>query len=154
MLFTHLYLVLREKIVVWFVFQQAEKTLLLNPQLFCLPTNSQKRWDGLLVRWTAKYVFFISQAMKIAASFSKFQCHFMLCCAFEITQNMVFQLLINFKSILSETILMKVSSGCLQIDYIRKLSKLISASFSKGVKFLIKELLCTHIVSHLLPCIS
>ena len=27
-----------------------------------------------LVRWTAKYVFFISEAMKIAVSFSKFQC--------------------------------------------------------------------------------
>ena len=49
---------------------------------------------------------------------------------------------------------MKVSSACLQIDYIRKLNKRISASSSKGVKILIKELLCTHLASKLLPSIS
>ena len=39
---------------------------------FCLPTNSQKIFP--LVRWTAKYGFFIGEAIKIAVSFSKFQC--------------------------------------------------------------------------------
>ena len=52
---------------------------------------------------------------------------------------------------MSEVILIKVSSGCLQIDYIRKSSQRISASSSKGVKFLIMELLCTHIANHPLP---
>ena len=47
--------------------------------------------------------------------------------------------------------MIKVSSGCLQVDYIRNLSKRISASSSKGAKFLIKELLSTNIASHLLP---
>ena len=62
---------------------------------------------------------------------------------------MVFQLLKNFKVEINfgESILMKISSGCLKIDYIRKLSERISASSSKGVKFLIEELICTHIAS-------
>ena len=40
---------------------------MLNPQLFCLPTNSQ---IYPLVRWTTEYVFSISEAIKIAVSFS------------------------------------------------------------------------------------
>ena len=39
----------------------------------------------------------------------------------------------------------------MQIEYIRKLSKRISASSPKVVKILIKEKLCTHADSHLLP---
>ena len=73
----------------------------------------------------------------------------MLCCSCEITQNMVFQLLKNCKvEINFEWIFW------LLFAYIGKLSKRISALFSKGVKFLIKESLCTHIASHLLPSIS
>ena len=55
---------------------------------------------------------------------------------------------------MSEAILIKVSSGCAQIDYIKKSSKRISASSSKGVKFLFKELRSIHIASQLLPSIS
>ena len=71
----------------------------------------------------------------------------MLCCSCEISQNMVLQLLKNFKVEinLGEAIWMKESSGCLQIDYIRTWNKRISASFSEGVKFLMKKLLCVHI---------
>ena len=80
----------------------------------------------------------------------------MPCCSCEITQNMVFQLLKNFKVEINFewSYLINVSSGCFLIDWIRKLSQRISASSSKGVKFLMKELLCTHIASHLLPSIS
>ena len=79
----------------------------------------------------------------------------MLCCSCEITQNMVFQLLKNFKvEINFEWSHLDKSIFCLQIDYIRKLSQRISASSSKGVKFLIKELLYTHIANHIFPSIS
>ena len=82
---------------------------------------------------------------------------FMLCCSCEITRNMVFQLLKSFNVEINfewSHLDKRIYSGCLHIDYIRKLSQRISASSSKGVKFLIKELLCTHIASHLLPSIS
>ena len=57
--------------------QQAENFFVLIPQLFCLSTNSQKNLPtgtagkGLT---TAKYVFFIGAAIKIAVSFSEFHC--------------------------------------------------------------------------------
>ena len=71
----------------------------------------------------------------------------MLCCSSEITQNMVLQLLKNFKVEINfgAAIWIKVSSGYFQIEYIRTLSKEISAPFSKGVKVLIKELPYAHI---------
>ena len=43
MLFTHLYLMLGEKIEAWILSQQAENILVLNPQLFCLLANSQRK---------------------------------------------------------------------------------------------------------------
>ena len=67
MLFTHL------KIEAWFLspasreYFGVESTAFLSASKF-----SSKIYP--LVRWTAKYVFFISEAMKIAVSFSKFQC--------------------------------------------------------------------------------
>ena len=44
MLFTHLYLMQGEKQKPGLHHQQAENILVLNPQLFCLPTNSQKNY--------------------------------------------------------------------------------------------------------------
>ena len=49
-----------------------------------------------LVRWTAKYVFLIGKAIKIAVSFRN-PSVFVLCCSCEITQIMVFLLLKNSK---------------------------------------------------------
>ena len=72
-MFTHLYLMQGEKIEAWFVspasreYFGVESTAFLSASKF-----SNKIYP--LVRWTAKYVFFISEAMKIAVSFSKFQC--------------------------------------------------------------------------------
>ena len=59
-----------EKIEAWFVYPTSREYFVLNPQLFCLPTNSQKIYP--LVRSTAKYVFSISEAIKIVVSFRKF----------------------------------------------------------------------------------
>ena len=61
-----------EKIEAWFVSPSSREYFGVESQLFCLPTNSQKIYP--LVQWTAKYVFYISEAIKIAVSFSKFQC--------------------------------------------------------------------------------
>ena len=64
---------LGEKIEAWFLspasreYFGVESTAFLSASKF-----SNKIYP--LVRWTAKYVFFISEAMKIAVSFSKFQC--------------------------------------------------------------------------------
>ena len=82
----------------------------------------------------------------------------MLCCSCKINQNMVFQLLKNFKveinfqwSNLDKNIFWLFANRL--ATYIRKFQR-ISASSSKGVKFLIKELLYTHIANHIFPSIS
>ena len=72
MLFTHLYLMLGEKIKAWFLSPASREYFGVVPQLFCLPANSQRKSTHWYIRSTAKYVFFISEAMKIAVSFSKF----------------------------------------------------------------------------------
>ena len=65
MLFTQLYLMLGEKIEAWFSssasreYFSVESTAFLSARKF-----SKKIYPP--VRWTAKYVFFISEAMKIA----------------------------------------------------------------------------------------
>ena len=43
MLFTHLYFMLGEKNRIGIYLQQAQNILVLNPQLFCLPANSQRK---------------------------------------------------------------------------------------------------------------
>ena len=91
-----------------------------------------KKTTHCLVRWTAKYVFFVGEAIKKAVSFSKFMCLYAMLLLWD---NLKHGFLV---AQLGETIFIKVSSGCLKINYIRKLSKRISASSSKGVKFLIK----------------
>ena len=68
-----------EKIEGWSVSPSIREYFSAEPTAFCLPTNSQKAYPLvhqwiLPIRWTAKYVFFISEAIKIAVSFSKFQC--------------------------------------------------------------------------------
>ena len=80
-----------EKTEAWLVSPASREYFTVESQLFCMPTNSQKIYS--LVRWTAKYVFFIREAIKIAV----IKIAFVLCCSCEITQNMVFQLLKNFK---------------------------------------------------------
>ena len=65
----------------------------------------------------------------------------------EITQNIVFQFLKNFKIQMNFELshYFDKSIFWLLANYIRKLRQHISASSSRGVKFLIKELLCIHI---------
>ena len=118
-----------------------------------LPTNSQKNLPIGKVRWTncaAIKCFFRKWSYKNRTVLGRVvlvnSSVFMRCCSCEITKNILFQLLKNFKveSILSAAIF-------LLFAYIRKSSKRISTSSSEGAKFLIKELLCTHIASHLLP---
>ena len=74
MLFTHLYLMQGGKKKPDLYLLQAENILVLNPQLFCLPTSSHKKSTHWKDELTAKYVFFfITEAIKIAVIFSKFQ---------------------------------------------------------------------------------
>ena len=61
-----------EKIEPWFVCPASTEYFSVESS-FSLSQQIQKKIYAL-VRLTAKYVFFISQAIKIAASFSKFQC--------------------------------------------------------------------------------
>ena len=98
--------------------------------------------------------FFISEAIKMLNPVNSSV--FMLRFSCEITQNMVFQFLKNFKVEINFELshYFDKSIFWLLANYIRKLRQHISASSSKGVKFLIKELLCTHIASHLLFSIS
>ena len=132
MLFTHLYLMQGEKIEAWFVspasreYFGVESTAFLSASKFTkkLPTGNMKKSVNSSV--------------------------FMLCYSSEITQNMVFQLLKNFKVEINFEWSHLDKSIFWLFAYIRKSSKRISAS-SLGVKFLIKELLCTHIASQILP---
>ena len=94
MLLTHLYFMQGEKIEAWFVSPSNKEYFGVESTTFCLSTNSQKIYP--LVRWTANYVFFFTgEAMKIAVSFSKFQC---LCAMLLLWDNTKhgFQLLKNF----------------------------------------------------------
>ena len=95
MLFTHLYLMLGEKIEAWFLSPASREYFGVESTAFVSASKFSKRIYPL-VRWTAKYVFFINEAMKIAVTFSNSSV-FTLCCCCEITQNIVFQLLKNFK---------------------------------------------------------
>ena len=72
MLFTHLYFMLREKIEAWFSSSASREYFGVESTVF-LPASkfsnlSTAHW---YIRSTAKYVFFISEAIKIAVSFSK-----------------------------------------------------------------------------------
>ena len=73
MLFTHLYLMLGEKIEVWFLSPASREYFGVESTAFLSASKFSKKIYPL-VRWTAKYVFFISETMKIAVGFSKFQC--------------------------------------------------------------------------------
>ena len=68
---------------------QADNILELNPQFFCLPANSQRIYP--LLRWTAK-----SEAIKIAVSFSKFECFYTLLLLWDNSKR-GFTVLKNFK---------------------------------------------------------
>ena len=72
MLFTHLYLMLAEKIEAWFLSPASREYFGVESTAFLSASKFSKKIYPS-VRWTAKYVFFISKAMKIAVSFSKFQ---------------------------------------------------------------------------------
>ena len=141
----------------WFVYQASREYFGVESTAFLSSNKFTEKYTLCYGELTVKYVFFISEAIKIAVSFNKFQC----CCLCYVApvreiKTWLFSCLKTSKkkSILSEAILIKVSSGCVQIDYIKKLSKRISASSSKEVKSLIKELLCIHIASQFLPSIS
>ena len=73
MQFTNLYLTLGEKIEVWFLSPASREYFGVESTAF-LSTNEFSKKIYPLGRWTAKYVFFISETMKIAVGFSKFQC--------------------------------------------------------------------------------
>ena len=62
-----------EKIEAWFVSPSSREYFGVESTAF-LSANKFSNKIYPLVRWTAKYVFFLSEAMKIAVSFSKFQC--------------------------------------------------------------------------------
>ena len=57
----------------WFLSPASREYFGVESKAFLFVSKFSKKIYPLL-RWTAKYVFFISEAMKIAASFSKFQC--------------------------------------------------------------------------------
>ena len=64
---------LGEKIEVWFLSPASRGHFGVESTAFLSASKFSKE-IYLLVRWTAKYVFFIGEAMKIAVSFSKSQC--------------------------------------------------------------------------------
>ena len=79
MLFTHLYFMLREKIEAWLLSPASREYFGVESTVSLLASKfsnlSSAHW---YIRWTAKYVFFISEAIKIAVSFSKFQCLYVM----------------------------------------------------------------------------
>ena len=80
-----------EKIEAWFVSPASREYFGVESTNFLSANKFTKNFPTGKMNF-----FFIGEAIKIAVSFSKFQC-FVLCYACEITQNMVFQLLKNFK---------------------------------------------------------
>ena len=77
MLFTYLHLMLGEKIEAWFLSPANREYFGVKSTAFLSASKfSQKIYP--LFRWTAKYVFLISKAMKIAVSLSKFQCLYVM----------------------------------------------------------------------------
>ena len=88
--------------------------------------------------------FFTSEAIKIAVRFSKFQCLYVMLLLWDNSKHGLL-LLKNFKVEINFYWSNPDKSIFWLFTYIRKMSKRIPASSSKGVKFLIKKLLCTHI---------
>ena len=73
MLSTHLYLMLGKKIEAWFLSPASREYFGVKSTAYLSASKfSQKIYP--LLRWTAKYVYFISKAMKVAVSLSKFKC--------------------------------------------------------------------------------
>ena len=66
---------LGEKIEAWLLSPASGEYFGVESTVFLLSASKfSKKIYPLYIRSTAKYVFFISEAMKIAVSFSKFQC--------------------------------------------------------------------------------
>ena len=74
MLFTHLYLLQVEKTDALFVSTASREYFGVESTDFLSAKKFTKKLPNALVRWMAKYVFFPSEAIKIAVSFSNFQC--------------------------------------------------------------------------------
>ena len=74
MLFTHLYLMYGEKIEAWFISQTRREYFVVESTAFLSANKFTKKSTQFKDELTAKYVFFISEAIKIVVSFSKFQC--------------------------------------------------------------------------------
>ena len=73
MLFTHLYLGQGEKVKAWFLSPTSRDYFGYESTAFLSASKLTKKIYPL-VRWTAKSIFCISEAIKIAVSFSNFQC--------------------------------------------------------------------------------
>ena len=82
-----------EKTEAWFVSPAGRKYFAVESTTFLYAKKFTKNLPTGKVN--CLICFFIGEAIKIAVSFSKFQCISGATC--EITQNMVFQLLKNFK---------------------------------------------------------
>ena len=74
MLFTHLYLMQGEKIEAWFVSQASREYFGVESTAFLSANKFSKKIYPLLKDELLNMFFFISESMKIAVSFSKFQC--------------------------------------------------------------------------------
>ena len=74
MLFTHLYLMVREKIEAWFLSLASSEHFGFESTVFLSASKFSKKIYPLLKDELLNIYFFISEAMKMAVSFSKFQC--------------------------------------------------------------------------------
>ena len=92
-MFTHLYLMQGEKIKAWFVSPSSRECFDVESTAF-LPTNkfTKNIYTG---KMNCSTFFSISEAIKMLVSENSSV--FLQCCSCKITQNMVVQLLQNFK---------------------------------------------------------
>ena len=75
MLFIHLHLMQGEKAEAWFVFQASREYFGVKSTAFLSASKFTKKSTHWSDELTAKYIYFlIGEAIKIAVSFSKFQC--------------------------------------------------------------------------------
>ena len=63
-----------EKIEAWFISQTRREYFVVKSTAFLSANKFTKKSTHFKDELTAKYVFFISEAIKIVVSFSKFQC--------------------------------------------------------------------------------
>ena len=74
MLFTHLYLMLGEKKEAWFLSPARREYSGVESTVFLSASKFSKKIYPLLKDELLNIYFFVSEAMKMAVSFSRFQC--------------------------------------------------------------------------------